>query len=56
MPIEAQLYIAGEMIQWTADAAYSNGDVIQLRDGRAGVISQDVVSGGIVGVHIRGIF
>lgn len=46
----------GQMITWTADADYSNGDVIQLRDGRAAVISRDVESGKDVGVYVTGIF
>lgn len=44
------------MIDWVADAAYSAGDVIQLRDGRAGVVSVDVESGKSVGVFVCGIF
>ena len=46
----------GDTIDWTADAAYSAGDVIQLPDGRAGVVSVDVESGYTVGVHVSGIF
>lgn len=53
---EATLYQCGEVIDWTADADYSAGDVIQLRDGRAGVISADVDSGKSIGVYISGIF
>lgn len=45
-----------ETIDWTADAAYSAGDVIQLRDGRAGVVTVDVASGGLVGVYVKGKF
>lgn len=56
MTIKAQYIQEGEMIDWIADAAYKNGDVIQLRDGRAGVISQDVASGYSVGVFVCGIF
>lgn len=56
MTIEAQLYQAGEMLDWTADAAYSAGAVVQLRDGRAGVVSTDVASGAVVGVHTKGVF
>lgn len=46
----------GCMIDWTADAAYSAGDVVQLRDGRAAVVSVDVESGKKVGVYVKGIF
>lgn len=56
MTIKARYVGEGEMIDWIADAAYKNGDVIQLRDGRAGVISQDVASGKSVGVFICGLF
>lgn len=54
--MEAQLVQAGATVDWTADAAYSAGAVIQLRDGRAGVVSVDCVSGEVVGVHVEGIF
>ena len=53
---EAVRVQCGESVDWTADAAYSAGDVIQLRDGRAGVVSNDVASGGVVGVWVSGIF
>lgn len=53
---EAAYVQDGEMIDWIADAAYSSGDVIQLRDGRAGVVSVDVASGATVGVYVCGIF
>lgn len=56
MTIQAQFVQCGEMVDWTSDAAYVAGDVIQLRDGRAGVVSVDVASGGIVGVYVEGIF
>ncbi|MFO0806671.1 MAG: DUF2190 family protein [Gemmataceae bacterium] len=45
-----------ETIDWIADAAYSAGDVIQLRDGRAGVLVTDVESGKVVGVYVKGRF
>lgn len=45
-----------EAIDWTADAAYSAGDVVQLRDGRAGVVTVDVDSGKLVGVYVKGRF
>lgn len=53
---QATLVQEGESIDWTADAAYSAGDVIQLPDGRAGVVGADVASGGVVGVWVRGVF
>lgn len=52
----AEVFAAGEMLDWTADAAYNTGDVIQLPDGRAGVISDTVASGAVIGVHVGGIF
>lgn len=54
--MQAQIVQRGELVTWTADAAYSSGDVIQLRDGRAGVVSVDVASGAQVGVYVAGIF
>lgn len=57
MTIEAQLYQAEPIsIDWVADAAHSAGDVVQLRDGRAGVVSVDCASGDKVGVYVEGIF
>jgi predicted RecA/RadA family phage recombinase len=45
-----------EAIDWLADADHVSGDVIQLKDGRAAVISVDVKSGFKVGVYVEGIF
>lgn len=56
MAIQAQLVQCGDVIDWTADAAYSAGDVVQLRDGRAGVVTVDCVAGAVVGVAVTGIF
>jgi predicted RecA/RadA family phage recombinase len=53
---KAQIVSDGESIDWVADAAYSAGDVIQLRDGRAAVVSVDVAAGVTVGVYVCGIF
>lgn len=54
---EAVLIGSGhKKIDWTADAAYDAGAVIQLRDGRAGVVSQVVASGGLVAVFVSGLF
>jgi len=55
MAIEAQLVQAGEVLNWTADADYSAGDVIQLPDGRAGFVTVDVTSGNSVGVQVTGV-
>lgn len=51
---EAKFEQVGDVIDWTADAAYSAGDVIQLRDGRAGVVTANVASGDVVGVRVKG--
>jgi len=56
MTIEARYVGCGEMIDWTADADVVGGQVIQLRDGRAGVVSVDAVSGAKVGVYVSGHF
>lgn len=45
----------GEVLDWTADATYVQGAVIQLRDGRAGVVLSDCVSGDVVGVRVVGV-
>lgn len=55
MAIEAAFVQDAEVIDITAAAAYSAGDVIQMPDGRAGVVTVDVASGAIVGVRVRGI-
>lgn len=55
MAIEAQAVQCGEVMDWTADGTYSQGDVIQLPDGRCGIVEADCVSGGIVGVVVEGI-
>lgn len=46
----------GKVLDWTANAAYSGGDVIQLRNGLAGVVPQDVASGDKIGIQIGGLF
>lgn len=43
-------------MDWVADADVVFGEVIQLRDGRAGVVTKDAVSGSEVGVYTSGIF
>lgn len=52
---ESEYVQVGETIDWTADATYSQGDIIQLRDGRAGQITADCASGDLVGVRVAGI-
>ena len=45
----------GDVVDWTADAAYVQGDVIQLNNGEAGQVMSDVASGVVVGVRRKGI-
>ncbi len=56
MTLEARMVQEGETIDWIADADYVAGQIIQLRDGRAAVVSVPVSSGLKVGVHVCGIF
>ncbi len=56
MTIKARYVAEGESIDWIADAAYDAGDVIQLHDGRAGVVSDFCSSGDTIGVYVCGLF
>jgi len=47
---------AGDVVDWTADAAYVQGDIVQLNNGEAGQVTSDVSSGAIVGVRRKCIF
>lgn len=49
---EALTYASGDIIEVTADAAYSDGDVIQVRDGRAGIVRGDYASGALMSVEV----
>lgn len=49
---EALTVQAGEFLDWTADGTYSQGDVIQVPDGRAGIVRADCVSGDIIAVEV----
>ena len=54
---EAELYQGDEcVLDYTADAAISGGEVLQLRDGRAGVIPYDVANGEKGGAQTEGIY
>ncbi len=53
---EAVTSQAGCVLTFVADATYTKGEVIQLKDGRAGVILADVTVGNPVGVATEGIF
>lgn len=50
--MEAQIIQSGEIIDWTADGTYSAGDVVQVPDGRAGVVMADCVLNDLVGVDV----
>lgn len=52
---ESVITQAGCVLDWTADADYSSGDIIQMPDGRAGQVTLDVTSGNLVGVRVEGI-
>lgn len=41
----------GHSVQWTADATYTMGDIIQLPNGHAGAVMSDAVSGDVVDVY-----
>lgn len=49
---EALTVQRGEFIDWTADGTYYNGDVIQVPDGRAGIVRADCVSGDLIAVEV----
>lgn len=51
--MESQYSQCGTVIDWTADADYDAGAIVQLPDGRAGQVTCDVVSGDVVGVRVE---
>lgn len=56
MTIQAQRVQEGCSVDWTPSAAVVGGEVIQLRDGRAAVVSVDAASGVVVGTETEGIY
>lgn len=52
---ESLYYQCPDIVDWTADAAYSAGDIIQLPSGIAGQVTVDIESGKVVGVRKRGV-
>ena len=52
---EALNYQQGETIDWTADATYAEGDIVQLNDGRCGWVVNDCVSGDLTAVQVTGV-
>jgi predicted RecA/RadA family phage recombinase len=55
MTLEARFEQVGDVIDWTADGDYLSGDVVQLRDGRAGVVQAECAAGDTVGVRVKGV-
>ncbi len=49
---EAVTLQSGNAVNWTADATYTKGDVIQWTDGRAGIVGQDVTVGNLTSVFL----
>lgn len=56
MTILAQLMHEGESVNFTADQDYESGAVIQMSDGRAGVVTTDLVSGALGSCYVCGVF
>lgn len=53
---EAISVSSGEIITMTADGTYTKGDVVQVPDGRAGIVQQDATSGNPMSVEVtRGV-
>jgi len=50
---EAQFYQDGCALDYTADAAITGGEVIQCRDGRAGVVKRDAASGDLTALSVN---
>lgn len=50
--MEAKTVQAGEFLNWVADGTYTQGDVVQVPDGRAGIVRSDCTSGQTVGVEV----
>lgn len=49
---EAKTEQAGEVLNWTADTTYTKGDVVQVADGRAGIVQNDATVGIQVAVDV----
>jgi predicted RecA/RadA family phage recombinase len=56
MTIQAILSHYGDSVQFVADVAYTAGQVIQLSDGRAAVVTNDVAALGLGAAYVNGIF
>lgn len=52
---EASFYTEGDIVAWTPTAAVAAGEVIQLKDGRAGVAVDAIAAGGTGALQIKGI-
>ncbi len=53
---EASLYNEGMQVDYTPDAAITGGEVLQIPDGRAGVMPVDVASGALGAAQVSGIY
>lgn len=53
---EAVLYQDGCVLDYTADAAVTGGEVIECRDGRAGVSAVDLASGALGALQTEGVY
>lgn len=54
MALESQWDSEGDVIDWTADADYDAGAIVQVRHGVAGQVTVNVASGDVVGVRVKG--
>lgn len=50
--MEGQTYAAGDIIEITADASFSDGDILQVADGRAGVVRGNYTTGQLMSVEV----
>lgn len=56
MTAEAKLRQRGDTLDYTAVAAMTAGQVIQLADGRAGIVQNDIAAGDLGAVAVSGVF
>lgn len=50
--MEGQTYAKGEIVEVVADGTYTSGDIIQVADGRAGVVRGDYTDGQTMSVEV----
>lgn len=56
MTIDAALFQRGETLDYTAVAACESGQVVQVSDGRAGVVVNDLVAAELGAARVEGVF